>query len=204
MRAPRVAGERQLWIAGIRYPQLSFEMVGGNIEKFVHVIKRHPGTNDVHVVRGERAVMPKESRQVKFVEINDPCSAQCPVLPHQEEPQDGEKNDKNNDRVFHVPPGPVGFGGFHITKYTIGMDEKSLKKVVAKILGQIKDLNYSFERSGGKQDLTVSVLFSLNKEDAEQVHERLRNGFNFYAFGWNMGPLLSREGDECRIDFKKV
>ena len=86
----------------------------------------------------------------------------------------------------------------------ISMDEKELKKIVVKALEQFNCRKYSFQKSGGKNDRVISVLFSLGKEEAAWVHEKLSDRPNFYAFGWYLSPLFMRETNEYRIDFKKV
>ena len=84
------------------------------------------------------------------------------------------------------------------------MEEKDLKKIVTKALEQFHCSKYSFQKSGEKNNPVISVLFSLDKESAGQVHEELCIRPNFYAFGCLISPLSMREANEYKIDFKKA
>lgn len=81
------------------------------------------------------------------------------------------------------------------------MEEKELKRIIAKVLKDLGCANYSFrELEGGRPG--VLVAFSLPKKDALRAYEELNN-INLYGVGWLMRDLAA-SGEEFKISFEKV
>ena len=81
------------------------------------------------------------------------------------------------------------------------MEEKELKKIIARVLKDLGCKDYSFgQYEGGYPGFRVS--FSLPKEDALRAYEELTN-VNLYGVGWLMRDLAA-SGEEFKITFEKV